>query len=54
MASGCDQCVWAVGVFAGHGHWVGIELCDTWPVKLFWFVTSVFRCQRCYFYIIIM
>ena len=23
MASGCDQCVWAVGVLAGHGHWVG-------------------------------
>ena len=23
MASGCDQCMWAVGVVAGHGHWVG-------------------------------
>ena len=23
VASGCDQCVWAVGVVAGHGHWVG-------------------------------
>ena len=20
VASGCDQCVWAVGVVAGHGH----------------------------------
>ena len=23
VASGCNQCVWAVGVVAGHGHWVG-------------------------------
>ena len=23
VASGCDQCVWVVGVVAGHGHWVG-------------------------------
>ena len=22
MASGCDQCVWPVGVVAGYGHWV--------------------------------
>ena len=22
MASGCGQCGWAVGVVAGHGHWV--------------------------------
>ena len=29
MASGCDQRVWAVGVVAGHGHWVGdvISVC---------------------------
>ena len=23
VASGCDQCMWAVGVVAGHGHWLG-------------------------------
>ena len=23
VASGCDQCVWPVGVVAGCGHWVG-------------------------------
>ena len=23
VASGCDQGVWAVGVVAGHGHWLG-------------------------------
>ena len=23
MASGCDQCVWPVGVVAGYGRWVG-------------------------------
>ena len=23
VASGCDQCVWAVGVVTGHGHWLG-------------------------------
>ena len=23
VASWCDQCVWAVGVVTGHGHWVG-------------------------------
>ena len=22
VASGCDQCVWSVGVVAGCGHWV--------------------------------
>ena len=22
VASGCDQCVWVVGVVAGNGHWV--------------------------------
>ena len=21
MARGCDQCMWAVGVVTGHGHW---------------------------------
>ena len=23
VASGCDQCMWPVGVVAGCGHWVG-------------------------------
>ena len=23
VASGCDKCVWPVGVIAGCGHWVG-------------------------------
>ena len=23
VASGCDQCVWPVGVVTGCGHWVG-------------------------------
>ena len=23
VASGCDQCVWPVGMAAGYGHWVG-------------------------------
>ena len=23
VASGCDQCLWPVGVVSGHGHWIG-------------------------------
>ena len=23
VASGCDQCVWAVGAVTGHGNWLG-------------------------------
>ena len=30
MASGCDQCMWPVGVVVGCGH-KGIEKSDQWP-----------------------
>ena len=33
MASGCDQCVWAVGVVAGHGHWIG-HWCGTFCMNV--------------------
>ena len=28
VASGCDQCVWSVGLVAGCGHWVEHSMMD--------------------------
>ena len=33
VASGCDQCVWPVGVVAGCGHWVGHWMTDYLAMK---------------------